>query len=52
MPQEWETMEKTSLVHSSRLMRLRFVTSESAFDYFRATKDYLEAHSRHFLGDE
>jgi hypothetical protein len=24
---------------TSRLMGLRFVTSESAFDYFRATKD-------------
>ncbi len=27
---------------TSRLMRLRFVASESAFDYFRATKDYLD----------
>jgi hypothetical protein len=27
-------------------MQLRFVTSESAFDYFRATKDYLETHGK------
>jgi hypothetical protein len=31
---------------NSRLMRLRFVASESAFDYFRATKDYLETHGK------
>ncbi len=31
---------------TSRLMRLRFVVSESAFDYFRATKDYLETHGK------
>jgi hypothetical protein len=31
---------------TSRLMQLRFVASESAFDYFRATKDYLETHGR------
>ena len=31
---------------TSRLMRLRFVASEFAFDYFRATKDYLEAHGK------
>jgi hypothetical protein len=31
---------------TSRLMQLRFVTSESAFDYFRATKDYLETHGK------
>jgi Helix-turn-helix domain len=31
---------------TSRLMRLRFVASESAFDYFRATKDYLETHGK------
>jgi Winged helix-turn helix len=31
---------------TSRLMRLRFVTSESAFDYFRATKDYLETYGK------
>src|SRR5437762_6938884 len=28
------------------LMELRFVTSESAFDYFRATRAYLEAHGK------
>ena len=28
------------------LMRLRFVASESAFDYFRATKDSLETHGK------
>jgi hypothetical protein len=31
---------------TSRLMQLRFVASESAFDYFRATQDYLEAHGK------
>ena len=31
---------------TSRLMHLRFVASESAFDYFRATKDYLETHGK------
>jgi hypothetical protein len=31
---------------TSRLMQLRFVTSESAFDYFRATRAYLEAHGK------
>jgi hypothetical protein len=31
---------------TSRLMELRFVTSESAFDYFRATRAYLEAHGK------
>jgi Winged helix-turn helix len=31
---------------TSRLMQLRFVASESAFDYFRATKDYLETHGK------
>jgi winged helix-turn helix protein len=31
---------------TSRLMQLRFVASESAFDYFRATRDYLEAHGK------
>ena len=31
---------------TSRLMRLRFVASKSAFDYFRATKDYLETHGK------
>jgi hypothetical protein len=31
---------------TSRLMQLRFVTSESAFDYFRMTKDYLVAHGK------
>jgi hypothetical protein len=31
---------------TSRLMQLRFVTSESAFDYFRATKGYLETHGK------
>ena len=31
---------------TSRLMHLRFVVSESAFDYFRATKDYLETHGK------
>ena len=29
---------------TSRLMQLRFVASKSAFDYFRATRAYLEAH--------
>jgi hypothetical protein len=28
------------------LMQLRFVASESAFDYFRATRDYLETHGK------
>jgi hypothetical protein len=28
------------------LMQLRFVTSESAFDYFRTTRAYLEAHGK------
>jgi hypothetical protein len=27
-------------------MQLRFVTSESAFDYFRTTRAYLEAHGK------
>jgi hypothetical protein len=31
---------------TSRLMQLRFVTAESAFDYFRATRAYLEAHGK------
>ena len=31
---------------TSRLLQLRFVTSESAFDYFRATRAYLEAHGK------
>jgi len=31
---------------TSRLLQLRFVTSESAFDYFRATRAYLEARCR------
>src|ERR1700676_3110411 len=31
---------------TSRLMVLRFVASESAFDYFRATRDYLETHGK------
>ena len=31
---------------TSRLMQLRFVASESAFDYFRATRDYLETHGK------
>jgi Winged helix-turn helix len=31
---------------TSRLMQLRFVTSESAFDYFRATKDYLATYGK------
>src|SRR5271168_1314519 len=31
---------------TSRLMQLRFVASESAFDYFRATRVYLEAHGK------
>src|SRR5256714_1581230 len=30
----------------SRLMQLRFVTSESAFDYFRTTRAYLEEHGK------
>jgi hypothetical protein len=31
---------------TSRIMALRFVASESAFDYFRATRSYLEAHGK------
>jgi hypothetical protein len=31
---------------TSRLMALRFVTSESAFDYFRTTRAYLETHGK------
>ena len=31
---------------TSRIMQLRFVASESAFDYFRATRDYLETHGK------
>ncbi len=31
---------------TSRLMQLRFVASESAFDYFRATRAYPEAHGK------
>ena len=31
---------------TSRIMALRFVASESAFDYFRATRGYLEAHGK------
>jgi hypothetical protein len=31
---------------TSRLMHLRFVISESAFDYFRATRSYLETHGK------
>src|SRR6202790_4022483 len=31
---------------TSRLMVLRFVASESAFDYFRTTRDYLETHGK------
>jgi hypothetical protein len=31
---------------TSRIMALRFVVSESAFDYFRATRSYLEAHGK------
>jgi hypothetical protein len=31
---------------TSRLMQLRFVASESAFDYFRATRAYLEVHGK------
>src|ERR1700712_862659 len=31
---------------TSRLMHLRFVACESAFDYFRATRAYLEAHGK------
>jgi len=27
-------------------MQLRFVTSESAFDYFRTTRAYVEAHGK------
>jgi hypothetical protein len=29
-----------------RLMQLRFVASESAFDYFRVTRSYLETHGK------
>jgi hypothetical protein len=31
---------------TSRLMHLRFVASESTFDYFRATRSYLERHGK------
>ena len=31
---------------TSRLMQLRFVASESTFDYFRATRSYLETHGK------
>src|SRR6202162_1182747 len=31
---------------TSRLMQLQFVASESAFDYFRAPRAYLEAHGK------
>jgi hypothetical protein len=31
---------------TSRLMQLRFVATESAFDYFRTTRAYLEAHGK------
>jgi hypothetical protein len=31
---------------TSRLMTLQFVASESAFDYFRTTRAYLEAHGK------
>jgi hypothetical protein len=31
---------------TSRLMQLRFGASESAFDYLRATRPYLEAHGK------
>jgi hypothetical protein len=31
---------------TNRLMQLRFVASESAFDYFRTTRAYLEAHGK------
>jgi hypothetical protein len=31
---------------TSRLMQLRFVASESAFDYFRATRAYLDEHGK------
>jgi hypothetical protein len=38
---------------TSRLMRLQFVASESAFDYFRTTRAYLEKHGKPvaFYGD-
>jgi hypothetical protein len=31
---------------TSRLMKMRFVASESAFDYFRTLRGYLEAHGK------
>ena len=31
---------------TSRLMHLRFVASESTFDYFRATRTYIETHGK------
>ena len=37
---------------TSRLMTLRFVASESAFDYFRATRAYLETHGKPVGNDE
>ena len=31
---------------TSRLMHLKFVETESTFDYFQATREYLEAHGK------
>jgi hypothetical protein len=37
---------------TSRLMTLRFVVSESAFDYFLTTRAYLETHGKPFYSDK
>src|SRR6516165_8164625 len=34
------------MTRRARLMQLRFVKSESAFDYFRTTRAYLEQHGK------
>jgi hypothetical protein len=43
----WEVRSRGVEVDAtSRLMQLRFVTSESAFDYFGTTRAYLEEHGK------
>lgn len=43
-------LQSTLLVYvddaTSRLMHLKFVETESTFDYFQATREYLEAHGK------
>jgi hypothetical protein len=34
------------MMRRAGLMQLRFVTSESAFDYFRTTRAYVEEHGK------